>query len=156
MFGLTGVDAVLYDAAVRYEKENTGITATDLNIPSLKILDEYKNADGNTCYIVGFRSYFYIDIGYGLNDLKAPKYNFSGGGYDLSRFTVTKEGICSEVYVSADGEGWAYSIKEICGPKTALAEAVIGNTDLPVTGRDITPADATGMLGTYIKYCFGE
>lgn len=157
-FGLEGVDAVLYDAAVDYYSTKGG--KADLLIPSLGVLDTYQTEDGSTCYICRFRGYDYYNLGYGLGDLEDPQYNLGSGGYDLARFTVSKTEsgalACTEVFVSWDGEGWPASIRIICGPKADLAAAIIKNETLPVQIRNLTPSDPEELLRIYLNYTFGS
>lgn len=159
-FGLEGVDAVLYDAAAEFDSTKIGegrLPETDLLLPSLGLLDTYQTEDGSTCYVCLFREYLYYDLAYGLRDPDHPQYSF-GGGVNYARFTVSEsddgELICTEMYTSLDGGGWAYSIRVICGPNEELAEAIINNEELSVEVQNITPADNVGLLNVYLDYCF--
>lgn len=158
MYGLEGYDAILFDAAVQYySTRGDGIT---LCIPALKLLDSYKNEDGDTCYICQFHTYDFYDLAYGLSDLTHPVINLYNGGYSLARFTLRKtqegETMCSDIMVIMDDDGWEYSIKAICGPKTELAEAIIKDERQEFDGRYLVQNDSTAMLNTFIDYCFGR
>ncbi len=160
VFGLEGTDALLYDIAVKYysvQLEDPEIRK-HLFMPSLGVLDTYQTEDGSTCYLCRFRGYDYYNLSQGLRDLNHPRYSPGSGGYDLARFTIAKtqsgKPVCTEVVLSADGEGWAQSIRLICGPKKELARAIIENKKLPVTIRDITSADSKKLLDIYLDYYF--
>ena len=157
IFGLEGVDAVLYDAAVDYYSWRGGEDEDGLLMPSLAVIDSYAEG-GNTCYICWFRQFDYYGLGYGLGDLNDPQY-VSSHGRTLARFTVTTNAAgelrCTEIEEAGDGEGWAVSIRKLCGPRTALAEAIINNGAIKVDGtRDITTADHKEMLRVYLDYYF--
>jgi len=160
VFGLEGTDAMLYDIAVKYYSAQAGDPDIRMHLlmPSLGVLDTYQAEDGSTCYLCRFRGYDYYDLGHGLRDLNHPRYTPGSGGYDLARFTLAKtqsgKPVCTEVVLSADGEGWSQSIRLICGPKKELAQAIIENKKLPVTIRDITPADPKKLLDIYLDYYF--
>lgn len=159
MFGLEGVDAALYDGAVEYYSTRLirGGKCDGLLLPSLALLDTYPADDGSTCYICMFRQYDYYDLGYGLSDLNNPQYN-PGGGSNVARFTVREtevgDAVCTDVFEGYDGPGWAFGVREICGPNEKLAEAIIGNTPLPVEKRDITPPGIKELLDVYLDYYF--
>lgn len=155
MFGLEGMDAALYDAAVDaysiFENE------TDLILPSLTLITEYEDEEGCINYVCLLRDFDYYDLATGLDDKENPVYNFGSGGY-YAQFVVqeTEDGeyFCVERNLSQDGEGWADSIRRICGSQQDVAEAIINNEDIPVQTREITSSDPEELLRIYLDYNF--
>ncbi len=79
VFGLTGEDASLYEAAVsQFNREETpgyftsdGIN-TDLILPAVNVLGKYTTDEGNTAYVVNFVKCFFYDLGSGFADFNNP------------------------------------------------------------------------------------
>jgi len=155
IYGLEGMDAVLFNAAAQFYSWRGG--SNSLLLPALTLLDTYELDEHTTCYVCLFREFDYYDLDQGLDDLDHPNYVPSFGAL-LSRFIVVSddEGIPQTVEIEeqGDGEGWRRSIQNICGPNQVLATALIEGLELPVEERDIPSRDPIAMLDRYIEYTY--
>lgn len=145
MFGLTGRDAVLFDAAVaqKYPREDTTIV-----IPSLRVYGSFEE-NGKTVVICDLHYDFYWDY---------TQENWAwntGGMTSFARAELeTQNGaeVCTGFEILPDGEGTSYWIHDNCGP--LAAQNADGNWVLPEAGRRVVPGgrkfapDISGSAGT--------
>lgn len=140
MFGLTGRDAVLFDAAVaqKYPREDTTIV-----IPSLRVYGSFEE-NGKTVVICDLHYDFYWDY---------TQENWAwntGGMTSFARAELeTQNGaeVCTGFEILPDGEGTSYWIREKCGALAMRNEN--GAWVLPEAKGDWFPA-GENLLQTYL------
>ena len=140
MFGLTGRDALLFDAAVaqKYPREDTTIV-----IPSLRVYGSFEE-NGRTVVICDLHYDFYWDYtetGWEWN---------AGGMTSYARAELeTQNGaeVCTGFEILPDGEGTSYWIHDNCGP--LAAQNADGNWVLPEAAGEWFPA-GENLLQTYL------
>lgn len=160
-FGLTGIDATLYNLAVDQfsnsvlGEDELGKGSTDLVFPALTLLGSQENDDGTTTYVVTFRELNFYGLGDALKDLKHPTYNYGFSSY-LASYTLDKNGKCVSKDKLHDDEG-DEGIKRVCGSLKSLADFLIRNQSgaiNPADARNIPLLDEDQMLQAYLNYFF--
>ena len=140
MFGLTGRDAVLFDAAVaqKYPREDTTIV-----IPSLREYGAFEE-NGKTVVICDLHYDFYWDY-------TQENWEWNAGGMtSFARAELeTQNGaeVCTGFEILPDGEGTSYWIQDNCGP--LAARNADGNWVLPEAAGEWFPA-GENLLGAYL------
>lgn len=137
MFGLTGREATLYDAAVsqKYPRSDN-----DIVLPSLRVRGSFEE-DGKTVVICDLHYDFYYDY-------TGPDWEWNGGGATtVARFELDAPGnVCTGFaeYPSGNLSDW---IRDHCAP-LAVQDAD-GAWVLPETAENWFPSDAV-MLSQYL------
>ena len=139
MFGLTGREATLYDAAVsqKYPRSDN-----DIVLPSLRVRGSFEE-DGKTVVICDLHYDFYYDY-------TGPGWEWNGGGATtyLRAELETRSGaeICTGFaeYPSGSLSDW---IRDFCGP--LATQNADGAWVLPETAENWFPSDGS-MLGEYL------
>lgn len=162
MFELSGIDKVLYEAAVD-QRFLPG--SVHLLLPELSIIGSYPGEDEMTHYVCWLWSFDYYALGNGLEDLDNPSYalNTSCGPVRVTiKENSSQEFECVE-FMEATGDGsdiaWDLSYDAICGPYKEWAEKMKNATtrypiDLSVEPRNLTTTDPVEMLNIYLNYFF--
>lgn len=138
MFGLTGREAVLFDAAVaqRYPRDDN-----DIVLPSLREYGSFEE-NGKTVVICDLHYDFYYDY-------TGPDWEWNGGGSTtVARFELDAPGnVCTgfAAYPSGNLSDW---IRDFCGP-LAMQNAD-GAWVLPEASGDWFPADMN-LLQQYLE-----
>ena len=128
MFGLTGREAVLFDAAVaqRYPRSDN-----DIVLPSLRVYGSFEE-NGKTVVICDLHYDFYYDY-------TGPDWEWNGGGATtVARFELDAPGnVCTgfAAYPSGNLSDW---IRDFCGP--LAAQNADGAWVLPEASGDWFPA----------------
>ena len=129
MFGLTGREAVLFDAAVaqRYPRDDN-----DIVLPSLREYGSFEE-NGKTVVICDLHYDFYYDY-------TGPDWEWNGGGATtVARFELDAPGnVCTgfAAYPSGNLSDW---IRDFCGP--LAVQNADGAWGLPEASGDWFPAD---------------
>lgn len=138
MFGLTGREAVLFDAAVaqRYPRDDN-----DIVLPSLREYGSFEE-NGKTVVICDLHYDFYYDY-------TGPDWEWNGGGSTtVARFELDAPGnICTGFaeYPSGSLSDW---IRDFCGP--LAVQNADGAWGLPEASGDWFPADMN-LLQQYLE-----
>lgn len=138
MFGLTGREAVLFDAAVaqRYPRSDN-----DIVLPSLREYGSFEE-NGKTVVICDLHYDFYYDY-------TGPDWEWNGGGATtVARFELDAPGnVCTGFaeYPSGSLSDW---IRDFCGP--LAVQNVDGAWGLPEASGDWFPADMN-LLQQYLE-----
>lgn len=149
--GLTGDTAVLFDAlqAQYADPEQIPVRSrlNDVMLPVITIWDSYEE-DGDTVLVCSVNERFYYTV-----QLDGSCDGWGGGGgptafrghYDENgNFQVT------EIMSAMDGEGYAYSIRRLCGPLEELADWLLeGEGEPPELIWDEMP-DQDEMMRIYL------
>ena len=149
--GLTGDGATIFDAlqAQYADPEQIPVRSrpNDVMIPSFTIWDSYEE-DGDTVLVCSVNERFYYTV-----QLDGSCDGWGGGGSPTAfrgrrdengNFQVT------EIMPAMDGEGYAYSIRQMCGPLEELAEWLIsGEGEQPEPIWDEMP-DQDEMMRIYL------
>lgn len=148
-FGLTGDEAVIYNAAVQYYFPAAGYP--HLLLPSIGIYASHTNENGKRSYICVLKGCDYYDLGWSTPE--NPSYNY-GGGFQYVCFTISEDEVgvayCSDILMSCDGEDWAQSVREVFGPEMQLAEEIISAKEV-TEPRYITPRHSEELLALYLE-----
>ena len=137
MFGLTGREATLYDAAVsqKYPRSDN-----DIVLPSLRVRGSFEE-DGKTVVICDLHYDFYYDY-------TGPDWEWNGGGATtVARFELdAPSNVCTGFaeYPSGNLSDW---IRDFCGP--LATQNADGAWVLPETAENWFPSDAD-MLSQYL------
>ena len=138
MFGLTGREAVLFDAAVaqRYPRDDN-----DIVLPSLRVYGSFEE-NGKTVVICDLHYDFYYDY-------TGPDWEWNGGGATtVARFELDAPGnVCTGFaeYPSGSLSDW---IRDFCGP--LAVQNADGAWVLPEAAGDWFPADMN-LLQQYLE-----
>lgn len=138
MFGLTGREAVLFDAAVaqRYPRDDN-----DIVLPSLREYGSFEE-NGKTVVICDLHYDFYYDY-------TGPDWEWNGGGSTtVARFELDAPGnVCTGFaeYPSGSLSDW---IRDFCGP--LAVQNADGAWGLPEASGDWFPADMN-LLQQYLE-----
>ena len=138
MFGLTGREAVLFDAAVaqRYPRDDN-----DIVLPSLREYGSFEE-NGKTVVICDLHYDFYYDY-------TGPDWEWNGGGATtVARFELDAPGnVCTGFaeYPSGNLSDW---IRDFCGP--LAVQNADGAWGLPEASGDWFPADMN-LLQQYLE-----
>lgn len=138
MFGLTGREAVLFDAAVaqRYPRDDN-----DIVLPSLREYGSFEE-NGKTVVICDLHYDFYYDY-------TGPDWEWNGGGATtVARFELDAPGnVCTGFaeYPSGSLSDW---IRDFCGP--LAVQNADGAWGLPEASGDWFPADMN-LLQQYLE-----
>ena len=138
MFGLTGREAVLFDAAVsqRYPRSDN-----DIVLPSLREYGSFEE-NGKTVVICDLHYDFYYDY-------TGPDWEWNGGGATtVARFELDAPGnVCTgfAAYPSGNLSDW---IRDFCGP--LAAQNADGAWVLPEASGEWFPADVN-LLQQYLE-----
>lgn len=138
MFGLTGREAVLFDAAVaqRYPRDDN-----DIVLPSLREYGSFEE-NGKTVVICDLHYDFYYDY-------TGPNWEWNGGGATtVARFELDAPGnVCTGFaeYPSGSLSDW---IRDFCGP--LAVQNADGAWGLPEASGDWFPADMN-LLQQYLE-----
>ena len=138
MFGLTGREAVLFDAAVaqRYPRDDN-----DIVLPSLREYGSFEE-NGKTVVICDLHYDFYYDY-------TGPDWEWNGGGATtVARFELDAPGnVCTGFaeYPSGNLSDW---IRDFCGP--LVVQNADGAWGLPEASGDWFPADMN-LLQQYLE-----
>ena len=138
MFGLTGREATLYDAAVsqKYPRSDN-----DIVLPSLRVRGSFEE-DGKTVVICDLHYDFYYDY-------TGPDWEWNGGGATtVARFELDAPGnVCTGFaeYPSGSLSDW---IRDFCGP--LAVQNADGAWGLPEASGDWFPADMN-LLQQYLE-----
>ena len=138
MFGLTGREAVLFDAAVaqRYPREDN-----DIVLPSLRVYGSFEE-NGKTVVICDLHYDFYYDY-------TGPDWEWNGGGSTtVARFELDAPGnVCTGFaeYPSGNLSDW---IRDFCGP--LAVQNADGAWVLPEAAGDWFPA-VENLLQQYLE-----
>lgn len=138
MFGLTGREAVLFDAAAaqRYPREDN-----DIVLPSLREYGSFEE-NGKTVVICDLHYDFYYDY-------TGPDWEWNGGGATtVARFELDAPGnVCTGFaeYPSGNLSDW---IRDFCGP--LVVQNADGAWGLPEASGDWFPADMN-LLQQYLE-----
>ena len=138
MFGLTGREAVLFDAAVaqRYPRSDN-----DIVLPSLREYGSFEE-NGKTVVICDLHYDFYYDY-------TGPDWEWNGGGMTtLARFVLDAPGnVCTGFaeYPSGNLSDW---IRDFCGP--LATQSADGAWVLPEASGEWFPADVN-LLQQYLE-----
>ena len=124
--GLTGDPAVLFDALqARYaDPEQIPVRSrpNDVMLPSFTIWGSYEE-DGDTVLVCSVNELFYYSV-----QLDGSCDGWGGGGSPTAfrgRYDEDGNFQVTEIMSAMDGEGYAYSIRQMCGPLEALADWLI-------------------------------
>lgn len=124
--GLTGDAAAIFDALqARYadpEQIPVRSRANDVMLPSITIWDSYE-ADGDTVLVCSVNEMFYYGV-----QLDGTCDGWGGGGSPTAfRGRCDENGNfqVAEIMSAMDGAGYAFSIRQMCGPLEELAEWLI-------------------------------
>ena len=145
-FGLTGEDAVLYDAVANYLCPD--VIGSDLLLPSLAVYGSYDAGNGAKSYVCELLRFYY----YGLdikNTDNLPESQVGASG-SIARITV-KDGVCTDIAETEDGataSGRAAKIRELCGSLSDLAKSINNET---AQARRITTDNYQDLLSAYAK-----
>ena len=161
-FGLTGIDAVVFDKVNEYRRLYGIVPAIDLGILLPRLTAEYETDDGRMCYVYEADGVGYFEIGCYPDNWEEPIYEF----YEMfhvqtSRFTIdTDENgeyfIADELTMGDHGGDDPYgTLEKIYGPyaENYLARMKQGLWPYP-TLREILPRDREALLNTYLQYFF--
>lgn len=138
MFGLTGREAVLFDAAAaqRYPRDDN-----DIVLPSLRVYGSFEE-NGKTVVICDLHYDFYYDY-------TGPDWEWNGGGATtVARFELDAPGnVCTGFaeYPSGSLSDW---IRDFCGP--LAVQNADGAWGLPEASGDWFPADMN-LLQQYLE-----
>lgn len=141
MFGLTGRDAVLFDAAAaqKYPREDTTLV-----IPSLREYGSFEE-NGKTVVICDLHYDFYWDY-------TQENWAWNAGGMtSFARVELEMQNgaeVCTGFKILPDGEGTSYWIHDNCGP--LAAQNADGNWVLPEAAGEWFPA-GENLLRTYLE-----
>lgn len=127
LFGLEGVDGVLYDAAVAYETHSDG----DLMMPTLSVVGSYQNETGETCFVCIYWRYHYGFLAYGLTDPTRPQY-YPSFCAEAARITLAQQPdgtwLCTDLLrgftEGYDGDHAEMMARQVAEPDPALMETV--------------------------------
>lgn len=139
VFALTGADALLYDAMVSaYASE---IDSSYVCIPRLGIVETYQDDCGNTCYVCQCHTNIYLSSG-----------ELAGEEILWVCITVLRDSDKTvPILKSKDGDVWAESIRELCGPLTDLADAIIAGEEVPEITRNIPELEEAELLRACLR-----
>ena len=149
--GLNGDAAVLFDALqARYaDPEQIPVRSrlNDVMLPAITIWDSYEE-DGDTVLVCSVNERFYYTV-----QLDGSCGGWGGGGSPTAfRGRCDEDGTfqVTEIMSAMDGEGYAYSIRQMCGPLEELAEWLIsGEGEQPEPIWDEMP-DQDEMMRIYL------
>lgn len=149
--GLTGDAAVLFDALqARYaDPEQIPVRSrlNDVMLPAITIWDSYEE-DGDTVLVCSVNERFYYTV-----QLDGSCDGWGGGGSPTAfrgRYDENGNFQVTEIMSAMDGEGYAYSIRQMCGPLEELAEWLIsGEGEQPEPIWDEMP-DQNEMMRIYL------
>lgn len=159
-FGLTGEDAILFDAVTEIYNAQTNAASfsennTDFSMASMKVYEKSANTDGSTTYYGHFLRHDYYDLGAGLDDLSAPVYELHTSHWNPASLTLDQAGKLVEFHEAPESSNsWDKAIRDLCGPMTELADYFLEVTDSyskePVCIPDLTPDEMVMQyLNTY-------
>ena len=143
LLGLDGVYGALFDALVddrwTISRENHS-----LYLPRLTCYGTYEE-DGQTVYVCHVAESFYYDLT--LENRTVG----TGAGSLPAALTVDASGRVTEIRKALDGEGYASSVRDLCGPLTQVADAMLG-----VEGAQASPVwngmpAAADLLRRYVE-----
>ena len=149
--GLTGDAAVLFDAlqAQWADPEQIPMRSrpNDVMIPSFTIWDSYEE-DGDKVLVCSVNERFYYTV-----QLDGSCDGWGGGGGPTAfrgRYDENGNFRVTEIMSAADGEGYAYSIQQMCGPLEELADWMVeGEGEQPEPIWDEMP-DQDEMMRIYL------
>ena len=149
--GLTGDAAVLFDAlqAQYADPEQIPVRSrlNDVMLPAITIWDSYEE-DGDTVLVCSVNERFYYTV-----QLDGSCDGWGGGGGPTAfrgRYDENGTFLVTEIMSAMDGEGYAYSIRQMCGPLEELAEWLItGEGEQPEPIWDEMP-DQDEMMRIYL------
>lgn len=103
VYGLTGDDAVIYNAAARIhsdaerqrEWDYTVRAEKSLALPRITVLDSYPAEDGSTSYICNWWNYVYYGVDLGTGEVKLGQGYLTHSAGRMVRFTISADGVCT-------------------------------------------------------------
>ena len=136
-FGLTGEDAIIYNAIAQvYNPKVYADTfsqspedVTDLSLPAFEIYEKSKSENGNTIYYGVFYECVYYNLGSDLADLNNPVYSLVKGK-SPANLTIDTQGNFVDFEQTPESSNDPYGdIRRVCGPMTELADFLCGETE---------------------------
>ena len=136
-FGLTGEDAIIYNAIAQvYNPKVYADTfsqspedVTDLSLPAFEIYEKSKSENGNTIYYGVFYECDYYNLGSDLADLNNPVYSLVKGK-SPANLTIDAQGNFVDFEQTPESSNAPYGdIRRVCGPMTELADFLCGETE---------------------------
>ena len=136
-FGLTGEDAIIYNAIAQvYNPKVYADTfsqspedVTDLSLPAFEIYEKSKSENGNTIYYGVFYECDYYNLGSDLADLNNPVYSLVKGK-SPANLTIDAQGNFVDFEQTPESSNDPYGdIRRVCGPMTELADFLCGETE---------------------------
>lgn len=162
-FGLTGEDAIIYNAIAQvYNPKVYADTfsqspedVTDLSLPAFEIYEKSKSENGNTIYYGVFYECDYYNLGSDLADLNNPVYSLVKGK-SPANLTIDTQGNFVDFEQTPESSNDPYGdIRRVCGPMTELADFLCGETETyskePLKVPDL---NAEAMVIQYLNYYF--
>lgn len=162
-FGLTGEDAIIYNAIAQvYNPKVYADTfsqspedVTDLSLPAFEIYEKSKSENGNTIYYGVFYECDYYNLGSDLADLNNPVYSLVKGK-SPANLTIDAQGNFVDFEQTPESSNAPYGdIRRVCGPMTELADFLCGETKTyskePLKVPDL---NAEAMVIQYLNYYF--
>ena len=162
-FGLTGEDAIIYNAIAQvYNPKVYADTfsqspedVTDLSLPAFEIYEKSKSENGNTIYYGVFYECDYYNLGSDLADLNNPVYSLVKGK-SPANLTIDAQGNFVDFEQTPESSNDPYGdIRRVCGPMTELADFLCGETETyskePLKVPDL---NAEAMVIQYLNYYF--
>lgn len=146
LFGITGVEAALYEAA-RWAHNPYGWQNGTLALPFVGVYASYEDGNGDTVYLCNLWTRYYYDF-------LATRGANSGGGGGPAAITVAGDGSSGRfrsVKSAADGEGWTQSIRDLCAPVPGLADQILEGA----IAYTLTTPDTDTLLAQYVQTVIG-
>lgn len=143
LLGLDGEYGTLFDALVD-DRWNISRENHSLCLPRITCYGTYEEA-GGTVYVCSVAEAFYYDLT--LENRTVT----TGAGNTPAALTVDASGRVTEIRKALDGEGYASSVRDLCGPLTQVADAMLG-----VEGAQASPVwngmpSAADLLRRYVE-----
>lgn len=165
VFGLTGEDAIIYNAIAQvYNPKVYADTfsqspedVTDLSLPDFEIYEKIESENGDTIYYGVFYECDYYNLGSGLADLSNPVYSLAKGK-SPANLTIDAQGSFVDFEQTPESSNDPYGdIRRVCGPMTLLADFLCGETETyPKEPHKIPDLGAEPMVIQYLSYYFCE
>ena len=146
LFGITGVEAALYEAA-RWAHNPYGWQNGTLALPFVGVYASYEDGNGDTVYLCNLWTRYYYDF-------LATRGANSGGGGGPAAITVAGDGSSGRFRSgksAADGEGWTQSIRDLCAPVPGLADQILEGA----IAYTLTTPDTDTLLAQYVQAVIG-
>lgn len=162
-FGLTGEDAIIYNAIAQvYNPKVYADTfsqspedITDLSLPAFEIYEKSESENGDSIYYGVFYECDYYNLGSGLEDLSNPVYSLAKGK-SPANLTIDAQGNFVDFEQTPESSNDPYGdIRRVCGPMTELSDFLCGETETySKEPHKVPDLDAEAMVIQYLNYYF--